>query len=653
MRKEIAALLLATVLTAACTRSAGPPGSPDSATTGETGTAPGNSSGQAPPRGETQAASEMATRLVAPLSGGKPIRPADDAGWLAAKRSLESLLRASPKEPAPGLPAQLAAYLRRPEVAALPEAIALGGIRGIITLGGYTGTKQALPPEDPRVYLVRSPYDGASPWQIALLQWLDGGQPETAVLPERNVHAFRFTTSQGRPRLLTFQYTSKPDDPLGLATYEYRDGRLLPLPLPESLPAEVGGVTVTRVGENQAALKGPQTATASHPDYQWACFGDACIAIEWTEAGLALKPAGFTGAEAQKRLISGDANRVQTDRSDWRANVDQRLLTADAMDEPAASLAARTGTQVSVRTVPGDEARVVHFSTLSWLGGKGYQTAAKWLQWRGPGINYLVWALDGGAYRDHRILRDGDRSYVLVLAEAEPRPSSSGNTLSMYEVDGEKLLRAKLPEDLLTMGQYSFLSMDGSLLLRCRVIEDPPSSCELLRWNQGTFAVESNAVLTTPLSEAVRQARAASTERLRSGDAAGAAQGFRQVVALAPGFVDAWNDLSFAYQKLGDWSAAAVAAAVAVRLNPKSGAARYNAGVSYAALGALDRAVSELQEAAKLQPDDPTTWLALAGAREAALLRITAQQAYETAARLDPANAEAARGIKRMNALLD
>jgi predicted Zn-dependent protease len=127
---------------------------------------------------------------------------------------------------------------------------------------------------------------------------------------------------------------------------------------------------------------------------------------------------------------------------------------------------------------------------------------------------------------------------------------------------------------------------------------------------------------------------------------------FRQATELAPLWVDAWNDLSLAYQKAGDWPSALTAANTALRLDSQSAAGQYNLGASYLGLGDPESALAYLDLAAKQQPKSVEVWLALARAREQAHLRVTAVMAYEQVLKLEPGNAEAAAGLKRVQALL-
>jgi hypothetical protein len=668
MRKAIAALLLSAALLAGCSRPPAPPAP------GEPPSAPGQRSAPAGPKPEEATGATPAKAPAAKAAGapaqqplarydlaslpaqavpplqGQPISWADDDGWVRAKKRLQTILADSPKAPAPGLEDTLVAYFGRDDVARLPSVAALRGLN-VIVLGGAHGSKSDPPPEDPRIYRVGPRSAGPPAYQVTVLQWLSGGKAQAAVVPERNVHGFRFTTAQGRPRLLTFQFLGDaPGGPLTLSAFEYRDGRLLPFPLPENLPAEISGVKVARRDANHLELQGPKSILVSHPDYDWACFGDPCIAFDWNESGLSLRLAPFALAEAQQRLLGGEENRIPTERTDWAEAVSRRILSPETMkNEGTLNLETRTGARVTVRRAPGAEGRILSLVQSSWLGGKGYQSGMTWLQWSGGSIPYLAAMLStGGGYIDHRILKDGDRYYLLMLTEAEPRPYSGMNVLSLYKVEGGKLYEIALPDPLRSGGEKRFLSMDGSLLQRCPGGSGP---CELLRWENGALVAESGEVLQNPPTEAARQAHAEATERFRAGDYAGAVAGFQKAVALAPGFVDGWNDLSLAYRKLSRWDEALMAANIALQLNPSSGPARYNAGVSYGALGELEEAQAELAQAAKLQPDSPETWMALARVREALRLYPAAQQAYETAARLDPANTEAAEGASRIQAL--
>jgi tetratricopeptide (TPR) repeat protein len=190
--------------------------------------------------------------------------------------------------------------------------------------------------------------------------------------------------------------------------------------------------------------------------------------------------------------------------------------------------------------------------------------------------------------------------------------------------------------------------MDGRVMLTCSDFTNAPTACGAIRTEGGKLTVLVPGALAGQPSAEAQQARERANAKFKAGAYVEAAQAFRQAVELAPAWVDAWNDLSFAYQKAGDWSAALIAAQTAADLDEKSGAARYNIGVSYLALGNASRATSWLEEAVKQQPDSPDTWLALGKAREQAWLRTTAVEAYKKVLSLDPGNKEAAEGLKRL-----
>ncbi|MGE5673301.1 MAG: hypothetical protein ACM3XM_05390, partial [Mycobacterium leprae] len=87
-------------------------------------------------------------------------------------------------------------------------------------------------------------------------------------------------------------------------------------------------------------------------------------------------------------------------------------------------------------------------------------------QWQGGGVPYLAQDLgEDGGYIDHRILRDGDRYYVLVVTASQPRPYMGQNVLSVYRIDGDHLTRLELPSPFNTQGEKHFLGADGHEML--------------------------------------------------------------------------------------------------------------------------------------------------------------------------------------------
>jgi tetratricopeptide (TPR) repeat protein len=255
--------------------------------------------------------------------------------------------------------------------------------------------------------------------------------------------------------------------------------------------------------------------------------------------------------------------------------------------------------------------------------------------------------MDSGGYVDHRILRDGDQTYILLLTDVQPKPDTKRNNLQIFALQGGQLQLLQLPETL-GFNRKVFTSMDGRLMLTCTDFLNAPAACGAIRIEGGKLMIlKQGALAGQPATEA-QQASEQANAKFKAGAYVEAAQTFRQTVELAPTWIDAWNDLSFAYQKAGDWQAALIAARTASNLDAKSGAALYNAGVSYLGLGDSSRAISMLDQAVKLQADSPDTWLALGKAREQAWLRTTAVEAYKKVLSLDPGNKEAAEGLKRL-----
>lgn len=634
----IAAILL---LTTACSRSTPAPA----------GTTPGTAPSvpELPPAQVALPAEAIVSTLDLASLPKAPMNPmpakppaAGEAEREQARANLVSLLYASTTAPAKGLEDALLAYYRRPDVAGLypPLADPPLGVQRVTELGG---SKDEPSPTRPTVIRVFSPYAG-TPWYLSLLQWQSGGKVFTAPLKETIITAVRGVTYQGRPAFLLFSSTD-PNAPEILSAYVDKDGQLQPVALPDQAP--VDGANWVRKAPNQ--LQFPLQTTAVKPDFGWACFTQSCITLGWSDAkGLTVTPAGFGVTAASQRLSGTDGNVVQTGLPNAEEAINDRVSALGAMDLSVRQLADRIGAGV-VQAAAGDTiARVVSITGSNWLGGKGYQTAATWLLVRSPGAPDQAFRLGGGAYYDHRVLRDGDQTYILLLSEAEPRPDTARNVLRIFALQGGKLQQLQFP-DTLHLNRNVFVSMDGRLMLTCTDVVTT-AACGAVRIEGGKLAVLAKGALPARASAEAQQAREKATAKFKAGAYVEAVQTFRQTVELAPAWVDAWNDLSFAYQKAGDWSAALSAARTANNLDIKSGAAWYNIGVSYLGMGDASAALVWLDQATKLQPDNPDTWLALAKAQEQAHGRATAAESYKQVLALDPGNKEAADGLKRVEA---
>lgn len=598
-------------------------------------------------------ASRLAISSLAatPVGGAGPagasVTAKDDAGWVKAKAGLVKLLEQSPNTPAPGLQEALLAYYRRPDVAALRAAVA--DPVHTFRLNQYVGTKEDPGPNAPAVIKVNPLYDGAPAWSLSLVQWKSGEKVQAAPLAELNAMTARSVTYQGRPAILVFQFAT-PTSPLSLSAYTLGENKLEPISL--TVPPAVMDVTPTAIGAHQVEFRSVGNASIRHPDFYWACFGESCLNIEWSDAnGLALRPTGFGSAEASKRLTDSDGNRMPVSNVDQGAYIDARLADPATLDEAPGALSQRLGAKVATARSGDAVARAVSFTSQSWLGGKGYQYSFGRIQFRGAGVTYATLPFGGGGYIDHRVLQEGNKVYLLLLTETEPRPTFD-TILHLYVAEGGKVQAVDLPESIQRGPRRHFVSMDARLLLSCPPTVTNPAECSAIRLEgDNLVTLKAGALRGEPPAEA-KQAREKALAQFQAKAYPEAAQLFRQATELAPLWVDAWNDLSLAYQQAGDWPSALTAANTAVRLDQKSPAGLYNLGLSYLGLGDTDSAVAFLDQAAKLQPKSVVVWMALARAREQAHLRITAVAAYNQVLQLEPGNAEAAAGLKRVEALL-
>ncbi len=90
----------------------------------------------------------------------------------------------------------------------------------------------------------------------------------------------------------------------------------------------------------------------------------------------------------------------------------------------------------------------------------------------------------------------------------------------------------------------------------------------------------------------------------RMGDAAGAAEAWRQAVALAPGFVDGWINLGIIAAELPDWAGGRAALARAAALAPQDARVPAALGSLEVAAGEPAAAATALQAALKRNPAD-------------------------------------------------
>lgn len=101
----------------------------------------------------------------------------------------------------------------------------------------------------------------------------------------------------------------------------------------------------------------------------------------------------------------------------------------------------------------------------------------------------------------------------------------------------------------------------------------------------------------------VAEALAQALAMHRAGDLPGAEQIYRQIVAAAPQFADAWHLLGVVEHQAGRHTVALEHIGHAIALKPADAIFRSNRGLVYQALGRQEESLASLEEAIRLQPD--------------------------------------------------
>lgn len=643
MQKQIAATILILTAAAGCSRPAPPPSRYADIAAELSGPGPGI-------EGSRTSIANLEAIVLPRISVAESISAGVDSGWLAGRAALETLMAESFAAPATGLAAQLVAYLGRADAAALPPQMTIGRLPGISLLPGRAAGKARVYVAGPA--LGPGQRENQPTWRIAVLQWQEAGRVRAAIIPGETPSAFRMVQHKGKQVLLTFSY-SRPGLPLVVSAFRLGDGRLTPTPLPYSAAGTPQEIFVSRMNEASVSLRGVGNLTYSHPEYRWACLGDRCVSLDWTESGLTVRPV-FSAAEAQRELARGEP-APDPGWDAWAEQIQLRLAAPGAASESHLALAARVGAQVNLAKDPEStaEARVYHISGQTVVDGAGQTYARNWLQWKGEANAYAVAEIPGGEYIEHRVIRDSGKTYIVVLTEAEPQPATAYNNMDIYAVEGPTLSRLNLPKGLRQMGGYkSFLGLDGHRLLQCDDGVDL-SGCQVLRWENGAIAVESGASLAGKPSGEAMQVLIEARALLGTAAFEESLTLLQQVLEMAPGYAEAWTDLSVLYQRMWEWPAAARAAETALRLDPAYAPAHYQAGLIAGVQGRPDRGIQHLKQATTLNPKHLSAWIALGRFREQVGDWRNALFAYEQATALDPSSAEAEQGVRRAQARMN
>lgn len=147
---------------------------------------------------------------------------------------------------------------------------------------------------------------------------------------------------------------------------------------------------------------------------------------------------------------------------------------------------------------------------------------------------------------------------------------------------------------------------------------------------ESALETASTAALITPeAAELYEQGLHAS----QAGQHEKAAEFYAEAVSLAPGYVEAWNNLGNEYRMLKRWQKAEQALGRALALEPQSALVRLNLGMLYLGQGKMERARHSLEAAINKDPRQATAHF---------LLGMIAYQRQE----MDPAAREFRRALE-------
>lgn len=111
---------------------------------------------------------------------------------------------------------------------------------------------------------------------------------------------------------------------------------------------------------------------------------------------------------------------------------------------------------------------------------------------------------------------------------------------------------------------------------------------------------------------------------------------YRQVIRLAPDWIEAYLNLGVAHYQLAEWEEARKVFAAAVEIDPASPIARYNLGCVLEEMGEIDEAISQLKRAIRTTPGHADAHFNLALAYERKNDHSQARQHWSLYLRYDP-----------------
>lgn len=121
---------------------------------------------------------------------------------------------------------------------------------------------------------------------------------------------------------------------------------------------------------------------------------------------------------------------------------------------------------------------------------------------------------------------------------------------------------------------------------------------------------------------------------------------FDYALQYDPDFYEAYQNMGYAFFRLGDFQQSALSMAMAIKLNPDNEYAHHLLGVIFTIYAMYENAVLELEKAASLNPKNALIYYDLGFAHEFGGSLILAKKSYENALKLEPGFKEAQDRLK-------
>jgi tetratricopeptide (TPR) repeat protein len=121
---------------------------------------------------------------------------------------------------------------------------------------------------------------------------------------------------------------------------------------------------------------------------------------------------------------------------------------------------------------------------------------------------------------------------------------------------------------------------------------------------------------------------------------------FDYALQYDPDFHEAYQNMGYAFFRLGDFQQSALAMAMAIKLNPDNEYAHHLLGVIFTLYSMYESAVLELEKAASINPKNALIYYDLGFAHEFGGSLSMAKKSYESALKLEPSFKEAQDRLK-------